>query len=106
MSTLQAPYKLINNILLALNNKLTIGGVFCGLEKVFDGMNRDILLLKLGFDRIVIKAYTVIKSYLNDRYQKVLIDHRYTVVFLQTGQKLNTASLGVQYLVLCFFFSI
>ena len=40
-------------------------------------MNHDILLLKLEFIGIVSKAYTLIEAYLNDRYQKVLIDHRH-----------------------------
>jgi hypothetical protein len=39
-------------------------------------MNHNILLLKLEFARTVSKAYTLIESYLNNRYQKVLIDHR------------------------------
>jgi hypothetical protein len=34
-STLKASYTLINNILLAVNNKLTVSGIFCGLEKAF-----------------------------------------------------------------------
>jgi hypothetical protein len=77
-STLQAPYKLINDILLELINKVTVGGIFCDLENAFDGVNRDILLLKLEFVGIVSKAYnTLIESYLNDRYQKVLRDHRH-----------------------------
>jgi hypothetical protein len=40
-------------------------------------VNHDILLLNLEFVRIVSKAYTLIESYLNDRYKKVLIDHRH-----------------------------
>jgi hypothetical protein len=60
-STLKASYTSINNTLLALNNKLTVSGIFCDLEKAFDCMNQDILLLKLEFYSIVGKAYTQIK---------------------------------------------
>jgi hypothetical protein len=34
-STEKAFFKLINEILLARNNKLTVGGIFCDLEKAF-----------------------------------------------------------------------
>jgi len=42
-------FKLINEILLALNNKLTVGGIFCDLEKEFDSVNCDIPLSKCKF---------------------------------------------------------
>jgi len=38
-STEKASFKLINEILLALNNKLTVGGIFCDLEKTFNNIN-------------------------------------------------------------------
>jgi hypothetical protein len=102
-STLQAPYKLINNILLALNSKLTVGGIFCELENAFDGVNH-ILLLKLEFFRIVGKVYTLIASYLNDRYQKVLIGHRhYSSIFSDWAKVRTQCPSGF---VLSFFFSI
>jgi hypothetical protein len=40
-STEKASFKLINEILLALSNKLTVGGLFCDLEKAFDTVNHD-----------------------------------------------------------------
>jgi hypothetical protein len=61
-STLKVSYKLIDDILLALNNKLTVG-IFCDLEKTFACMSLGILLLKLKFYGIVGKAYTLIKCY-------------------------------------------
>jgi hypothetical protein len=55
-STLKVSYKLINDILLVLNNKLTVGGIFCDLEKTFAYVNYGILLLKLKFYGIIGKA--------------------------------------------------
>ena len=57
-----------------LNNKLLVGGIFCDLHKAFDCVIYDILLSKMKFYDISGKANNVIKSYLQDRYQRVLID--------------------------------
>jgi len=38
-------------------------------------MNHDILVLKLKFYGVIGKACTMIKLYLKDRYQRVLIDN-------------------------------
>jgi len=38
-STEKTSFKLINEVLLTLNNKLTVGGIFCDLEKPFDSIN-------------------------------------------------------------------
>jgi hypothetical protein len=74
----KAPYKLLDDVLSALNNNLLVGGIFCDLEKAFTCLNHDILLSKLEFCGITSKANAVIKSYLNNRYQRVLIDIRYS----------------------------
>jgi hypothetical protein len=48
-STEKASFKVINEILLALNNQLTVVGTFYVLEKAFYPVNLDILLSKYEF---------------------------------------------------------
>jgi len=74
-STEKASFKLINEILLALNNKLTVGGLFCDLEKAFDSVNHYILLSKCEFYGFRGKTNALLRSYLSDRYQRVLINN-------------------------------
>jgi len=57
-----------------LNKKLLVGGIFSNIHKVFDYANHDILLSKMEFYDISRKANNLIKSYLPDRYQSVLVD--------------------------------
>jgi hypothetical protein len=81
-STEKAKFKLLNDILLALNNKAYVGGIFCDPEKAFDCVNHDLLMKKLKFYRIVGNAYNLIQSYLSDRYQRVLIDDNQTYPYM------------------------
>ena len=55
-ATDKAIYKLINETLSALNNKLAVGGIFFDLEKAFDSLNHDVLMSKLQFYGITGKA--------------------------------------------------
>jgi hypothetical protein len=69
-------YQLTNNILKALDNKNLVGGIFCDLTKAFDCVDYDILLGKLEFYGIKESANNMIKSYLKDRYQRVVIRNK------------------------------
>jgi urocanate hydratase len=71
-------FKLLNYVLLALNNKAYVEVISCDLEKAFDCVNHDLLMKKLKFYGIVGNAYALIQSYLSDRYQRVLIDDNQT----------------------------
>jgi hypothetical protein len=57
----------------ALNDKKLVGGIFCDLTEAFDSVNHEILLVKLEFCGRRGTFYKLIASYLNDRYQRVVI---------------------------------
>jgi hypothetical protein len=44
LTTDNAVYKLINEVLKALNNKQIVGGIFCDLTKAFDCVDHDMLI--------------------------------------------------------------
>ena len=71
-TTENAVYKLINEVLNALNNKQIVGGIFCGLTKAFDCVDHDILIPKIEKYGIIGKGKELFQSYVKDRYQRVL----------------------------------
>ena len=75
VSTENASYILLNEILTALNNKHMVGGIFCDLLKALDGINHAVLLEKMQFYGVSGKFYKLVKSYLDGRYQKVILSH-------------------------------
>ena len=66
---------LLNKILTALNSKQLVEGIFCDLHKAFDCINHAVLLDKLKFYGVSGKFYNLVKSYLDGRYQKVILSH-------------------------------
>ena len=54
------------------------GWLFCDFTKTFDCVKHDILLTKLEYFGISGKTGDVIKSYLNDREQRIIIKNEYS----------------------------
>ena len=77
IATEDAIFKLTNEILNALNNKAMVGSIFCDQEKDFNSDNHDTLLSKLPYYGISGKAKLLLKSYLQNRYQRVHITNLY-----------------------------
>ena len=77
-STDKAAYKLIHNILTALNDRKLVGGIFFDLEKAFDCVNHKILLAKMEYYGIRGVMFNLIKSYLEDRFQRVKFDNKFS----------------------------
>ena len=63
-----AIYKLTTKILIAINNKLLVGEIFCDLEKIFDCVDHYILLSKLKCYGISGNNLAIYHSYLDKRH--------------------------------------
>jgi len=71
-STEEAIFRLIYEVLNALNDKSPVGSIFFDLQRAFDSVNYSLLIEKLLYYGIAGKAQILIKSYLSNRYQHVL----------------------------------
>ena len=88
LSTDDAIFKLIKEILGTLNNTMKTGSVFCDLQKAFDTVNHELLLDKLQYYGIKGKAKTLLESYLRNRYQEYRsLTLTQTLMHFQSGQK-------------------
>ena len=72
-STDMAIYTFLNSVLSSLENKPLVGDVFCDLQKAFDSINHNILLFKLEYYGISGLAIKLMKLYLSERYQRVVL---------------------------------
>ena len=52
-----------------------VGGIFCDFYKAFDCIKHAVLLEKMKFYRALGKFYNLVKSYLDGRYEKVILSH-------------------------------
>jgi hypothetical protein len=62
-------FSLLNNIITLLDQRKHVGGIFCDLTKVYDCVNRNILLNKLHYYGIRSTCFSWFKSYLENRKQ-------------------------------------
>jgi hypothetical protein len=63
-----------------------VGGIFCDLQKAFDCIDHNILLAKLEFFGITDVTYRLIKSYLQGRYQRVVLSNYFPHSYSQWGE--------------------
>jgi hypothetical protein len=68
----------MNEALMALNNKTTVGGIFFDLEKAIDCLNHEILMSKPQFYGITGKARSWLETYFTNRYQRVQLSDEST----------------------------
>jgi len=62
---------LVDHVLEAWSNKLHAGGIFCDLDKTFDCVNHEILIMKLHYYGLQEQNSNRLKSYLINRKQRV-----------------------------------
>ena len=50
-----------------MNNRLSVGGTFCDVEKAFNCVNHGIIVDKLEFNGISVEFQTSIQTYIRSR---------------------------------------
>jgi hypothetical protein len=89
ISTDNAICQLTNNILKAVDNKQLVEGMFCDLSKAFDCVVHETLLNKLEYYGVGGTANKLIKSYLVDRFQRVLIKDSHSGTYYSEWNKVK-----------------
>ena len=92
-STEDAIFKPTHEIPSALNDKVTVGGIFFDLAKAFDSVNHVRLINKLQYYGISGKAKLLIESYLANRFQKTQRDN--TTLGLKSSSQWTWVKHGV-----------
>ena len=77
LSTDNAIFNLMHEILNALNSKMIVGSIFLDLEKAFDSIDHALLKNKLPQYGILGKSKLLIESYLTNRFQRVQLDNSF-----------------------------
>jgi hypothetical protein len=85
-STEVVSFKFINRILNEFQKKKNVWGIFFDLQKAFNCVNRDILMNKLIYYVITGGFFKLIKTYLQNRYQRIVLNINYSA-FFQNGAK-------------------
>jgi hypothetical protein len=73
VSTDSAVFKLTESIFNAWNNKEYVTGLFCDQTKAFDSASHELLILKLEFCGVKGCILNLLKSYLHNRKQRVVL---------------------------------
>jgi hypothetical protein len=83
-STDTAIYRLLHQVLTALNSRHNVGGIFCDLEKAFDCVNHKILLSKLEFYGISGSMQKLIISCLEGRFQRIQLHSKHHNLYIHS----------------------
>jgi hypothetical protein len=97
-----AIFFLLDNILTSLDQRKSVGGIFCDPSKVFDCVNHNILLNKLRYYGVRGPYFAWFKSYLANRKQKVCITaNKFDQGTSSTGRRLLMGCHRDQFWALC-----
>jgi hypothetical protein len=95
VTTDNAVYALLNEVLTVLNNKSRVNRIFCDIEKAFDCVNHDVLH-KLEIYGVARTTKELFSQFLSNRYLRVNLKDKAVRLQHQIGLKLNMGYLKVQ----------